>query len=115
MVPDVATVKKLYAGTLSTSATAKYTTPSATTKAMVVSIILHNTAGAARVVEIWLVPNGGSATNANRMFKISIDADGTEAIKEQIYMTELDSLYFKEDTGTDVVVFVNGVEVVPQS
>jgi hypothetical protein len=104
---------KLFNGLLTTTPGAKYTSPDADTKAMIVSIILHNTGATPRTVTLWLVPTGQSQAATYEFFKQEISAYGTEVFKEQLYMSGEDSIFASQDTGTDVSIFINGVEVTP--
>lgn len=82
---------------------------------MIVSIILHNSSASPRTVEMWLIPTGQTVQTQYKFYKQTLDPDQTDAFKEQLYMDGLDSIYAKQDTGTDVSIFINGVEISPWS
>jgi hypothetical protein len=101
---------------LSGSAAALITNPAAT-KIFVHFIILHNTHDAAIVVELWNVPDDsgvGTAADANKFLKLSIDAGDTVFLPMSkpgiILEDEDDSLQGKAATASKVTIQIYGFQ-----
>jgi hypothetical protein len=103
------TPKKLTQSALSNVATAYYTT-SADTTTQVTEIWLVNTnASTARTVTMYT--HGLTSTNITAI--ITIQPNTTALFgNSRIVLTETETLGFKQDTGTDVIASVYGIEEV---
>ena len=79
---DVTVVASGATGTIITVASSK--------KVYIKSIMLFSPSGSTATAEVFVVPNGGTAANATKMFKVSLAVDETVLI-EPAYPIVLDT------------------------
>lgn len=105
------TAKQLGQAAIGVGVTTLYTVP-ASTRAILKSLDIANTAGAARSVRVFLVPNGGSADTGNAMFyDLSIPAQGIlHWTGAQILHTAGDTIR-TQGSGVGMTITISGVEV----
>lgn len=104
------TPKKLFQGTLSTTLTTRYTTP-ANTRTQITEIWIANTN---TTTERKVTINAHGTATANILHpSLSVSANGTTVLDNcKIVLTATEVLALKQDTGTDVIVTVYGIEEV---
>ena len=103
------TAKLLAQNALSTTITAQYTTP-ASTRAQVTEIYLANTGATSRTINIYA--NGTYSTNS---VIVGLAVNGTASVVIQdtkIVLNAAKVIAAKQDTGTDVIMTIFGVEEV---
>jgi hypothetical protein len=101
------TAKLLAQNSLSATITAQYTVPASTT-AQITEIYLANTGTTARTINIYA--NGTYSTNS---VVVGLSVNGTASIIIQdtkIVLAATKVLAVKQDTGTDVICTIFGVE-----
>ena len=94
-------------------ATTLITNPASTTT-YIRSIVIHNSDNATRDVEIWLVPNGGSAQDSNRLYLQPVDAEDTVFLSFEppgvVMSTAGDTLQAAASVGSVVTISAYGFE-----
>lgn len=106
-IGDVSQVK-LYEGALSTTATNQYyTNISSNYKTTVTSITILNTnTTTTRYVSVYIYGSNAS----NQIMYIPVPANGCQILTQLDYvLSNTDSIYFKQDTGTDANIAVMGI------
>ena len=96
---------------VSTGSTVGVVTVAASKKVFVKSVILHNVSTATTTRgHLYYVPNGGSVTDDNRLFDVSIEPQETVYIEPSypITLTTTGDTISIGSTGAQVNVFVNG-------
>lgn len=102
------TPKKLYQGALSTTATNKYTAPSNMMTQITEIWIANTNSTTARNVTMYA---HGLANNNILIPYANVVANGLQMIDgSKIVLTASDTIGFKQDVGTDVVVTIYGIE-----
>jgi hypothetical protein len=106
------TPKRLYIGQPGTTLGTLFTVP-ANTKVIVTNIVLCNTATTTVKVTLHFVPNGSSASNANKIIAdYPVSANDTVVIDDLSIVLEAgDTIQAVQDTANAVTVYVSGVEV----
>jgi hypothetical protein len=103
------TVKRLAQSALSTTATARYTAPAATT-AQVTEIYLVNNGASDRAVDIY---QGGTAATNRIMRGVSVPAGGCTILQDlKIVVAAGQTLAANQDAGTDIIMTAFGIEEV---
>ena len=100
--------KKLFQGALSTVATAAYTAP-ANTRTQVTEIWIANT-NTTTIRNVTVFAHG--LATANTLIPLSpIAANGLQMLDgTKIVLTATETVGFKQDVGTDVIVTIYGIE-----
>ena len=75
---------------VSSGATGTIITVASSKKVYIKSIMLFSPSGSTATAEVFVVPNGGSAGNSTKMFKIALAADET-VLLEPTYPIVLDT------------------------
>lgn len=90
---------------LTTSPTAIYTSSGST---VVTLLYFCNTSGASKTVNVYLVPNGGSATASTQVYKdYSITSSDTLVVdKEKIILSNGDAIYANASAGSSITTTV---------
>jgi hypothetical protein len=103
------TAKLLAQGALSSTITAQYTTPASTT-AQVTEIYLANTGTTARTINIYA---GGTYSTNSVIVGLSVNGTASVLIQDtKIVLATTKVLAAKQDTGTDIIMTIFGVEEV---
>jgi len=102
--------KRLVAGSQLTAAAATYYTAPAATKAIIKAATLLNNTGGAVTVDVHLVPNGGSATAANRVLRKTLANDTGHTCPELVNQV-LEAGGTIQALGLNVAMVVSGVEL----
>lgn len=110
------TPKKLFAPAQLTGAAATYYTVPANTRCIVKKLTFTNpvSSAAARQVTVYLVPNGGSANDADTLVSQKVVAIGQtwECFECENHILESgDTLQAFADAATDVTIMGSGLEV----
>lgn len=90
---------------LTTSPTAIYTSSGST---VVTLLYFCNTSGSSKTVDLYLVPNGGSASSSTQVYKgYTITTSDTLVIdKEKIIMSNGDAIYANANANSSVTTTV---------
>lgn len=106
------TAKQLTAvTTLTASEVTQYTVPGATTT-IVKQIIINNNSAVSVNVGISVVPSGGTATEANRIFgTVAVPAGDVITIDLSLVMPTGAFISAKASIGSDVNIHISGIEV----
>lgn len=108
------TIKELLAKSLTTnSVDTQYTNGGATKQTVVTSIVLKLKEGSTTKRRVIVYKNGSGASN--EYLGIDLDPNGTtsEVITQlDAVLTGTQTISVKQDVGTDVNVFINGIEEV---
>lgn len=103
-------IDQLHNGLIPSAGASLYENTSATAKVQIVDIIIHNPHSVAVTVELWLVPDAGSASNTNKFLKKSIVVDGTLAFKIPIVMKPGAAIHGQASVNNVTNIFLNGIE-----
>jgi hypothetical protein len=104
--------KQLYDGTLTTTSETTMYTVGASTKAIVLQVVVCNTTASAAVFSLSTVPTGGSAADGNRRLKsISVPAYET-LIYDVFWQLDTDDFLSAIQVTSGALTFlINGAEV----
>lgn len=107
-MPTISTPTCFYADEVPTSATSIY---SFITDAALSSISLHNSSGAQRTVDLWIVPTSGSNDSSNKFVSVVLeDGDSYRESGLAQIISAGESLYALA-SGTGVAVRISGASL----
>jgi len=111
------TPTRLISGALGqlTASTATYYTTPVNKRTIISRLVLCNTTGTARTVDLYLVPSGGSATAANQILTAEPVAASTSYIVSEAERQVLESggtIQASADAASAVTIIGSGSEVV---
>ena len=108
-----ATLSRIYTGQFAAAAAVLYTCPAGAT-AQITGFSVSNPSAGVRTFSVWLVPSGGSVTDANVVYDEESLAVGRGASLDRLIGHSLnagDSLYGDADAATSVTAHVSAVVV----
>ena len=108
---QVTSISELASATVANSAAAVYTVP-ASTSAIVKGLYLYNDSAGTVVVQIWVVPSGGSRTLTTKRHTVTLETKTTYNLEGNplFAIAAAGSVHLEADTATAVSVSIIGVE-----
>lgn len=97
---------RVYTAQPGTSSAAVYTATNVA--AQIAAFTVHNPTGGAVSIEAWIVPSGGSATDANKILSASILTGATTGFNEMVgqALNNGDALHLAAGSGASLTVHV---------
>lgn len=108
-MPQSSVARRICQGEVPSSPTVVYTVPDAN-RAVISSVSFHNSSGATREVDMWIIPAGGSNDSSNKFLSTTL-TDGTSYRESGLgqVLEPGDMIYLDTDNPTaDVSYHISG-------